>query len=144
MKTIDELLQYKLSMARKSYQREVRHIRKNITRDHMINTLEERIKTQLTGCATSNSSDSIFVYLSPEHNISKDWMCFMDENKEYLSTLGKGEEYTVGQDQSFGSYDYNWPEFKIYVNYNNGKCKRVKIGTKSRTIKEDIYEVQCL
>ena len=144
MKTLDEFLAYELQLALKDYKRTCKSIRKNIVKKFMIKTLCERVKQQMPGCTTSQGSNCMWVYLSSNHNISKDWMIFLENNIDYISTLGKSKEYKVNLDQSYGSYDYKWGEFTIYVNYNGGKCKRVKIGEKTKTIKEDIYEVQCL
>ena len=144
MKTLDELLAYKIKKAKEKYYAELKSIRKNITKEYMVKVLEERVKKQLPGCSTNANTIYMSIHLNSDHNISKDFMLFLENNEDYIQTLGKGTEYSFTHDTTSYSYDYIWPEFKIYVYYGAGKCKRVKIGHKTKTIKEDVYEVQCL
>lgn len=144
MRTLDEQLAYDLGIARKNYQRSCKEIRDTAVKKHMSQALAERIKKAMPGMAVTAYNNSLTVHLTPDYNISKDWMVFMDENMEFIAMLGKGEEYKVEHNQEYGTYDYRWDEYQIDVWYGAGKCKRVKIGSTTETVTTDVYEVQCL
>ena len=144
MKTLDELLAFKLKQTREKYYEEIKSIKKNIVKEYMINILKDRVNKQLPDCNTTSSLNHLSIHLNSKHNISKDFMLFLENNEDYIKTIGKSEEYEFVHDQANRTYDYKWKDFKIWVYYGVGNCKRVKIGSKTKTVTEDIYEVQCL
>jgi len=145
MMTLDERVQKKKETAKRVYERSLESAEREAIQEHLMDTLGNRIKGAMPGVNVSATGSALWVYLSKDYNISKDWMIFLEENEDFIKVCGKTEaEYKFKHDQEFGTYDYNYGDINLYVNYGEGKCKRVKVGETTETVTKEIYEVQCL
>src|SRR6056297_3553271 len=134
MRTVDEIERDLKERAFKECQMKLKTAREEAIKLHIIDTICSRITTYMPGCIVSNYGYSTHVTLTEDFNIH-DWYLVLEEIEPLIDLLEEGE-YTTREDYTVNSIDFVWDRLRIYVYFGNGKCERVKVGSKTRTITE--------
>lgn len=135
--------------AKKSYESDLKVIDKKAPQIRKCQVLEYKARIFFEGCIThayynetySWSVPTVQLYLSGEYNITRDVNIFLDEHSEFITFISDGEEVVPILSDTHMSWCF--PDVTLHVFFEGGACERVKVGEKSRTIKEPIYEVRC-
>ena len=85
---------------------------------------------------------SQYIYLYGKETVGKDVELAFEKHADILQLVGgKFLEHTW---DGSATMHYKWEKFTIDVNVSgSSNCTRVKVGSKSRTINEDVYDIVC-
>ena len=142
MKSVDELtLQYRAN-ALKEYQNSFKNAPKAAIKQHLCDTLQARLQKELPDSNIYVYNTSATIYLYGKDNVGKDIELAFEKHDDLIRLFGG--EFKSNKWNGDSTMTYKWEKYSIDVNISGSTtCSRIKVGTKSRTINEDVYDIIC-
>lgn len=151
MNSFDERMKLKLADKKKEYLNTIKKIKENMSLNYVAFILAKRWNEEYrtTGDkATYNiqlEGGMVRIYLGKEQNVTKDFMLFLDENREIIENQ-VDSEMEIRTDAH--TVDYLWNEtwnktFSIWVYFGGSNCERVLVRSDVTTTTNHVYEMVC-
>ena len=148
MKPFNELRRDKKKLIRNTMLREIKLLSKNY-KSQYVGYLIAKKWEELTGAepcfSLQDRGCAVSLYLTPEQNVTKDVMLFVDEINGMCVGI-TGVEYKTDTDSV--SVDFKWHKdrntnINLYFYYGSGNCQRKLIRTETKIVDKPVYELVC-
>ena len=146
MQSIDDWLLSERWKAYKAYQARLAQLndKEYVKKELFKYILLTRLKNYFKNCHINMGMFSdIFIYLTKDYNIEKDWNIFCENNEEFLAMVC-GDFIRKDHRTEYTDICYRYNNLTIYLDYSSANCKLVKISETSKVVRTPVYEVQCL